>query len=461
MHISGRGSFRGVPFLVEDNQGVNGGKRLVKHEYPLRDDGLTEELGKRMRAYYVRCLVIGDNHVEQAKALIEALEKSGKGTLKHPYFGEVEVILEDYKATHSTAHQRVTRFDITFAPALDSNAPEIATDTAFSVLDGYANTLNSLADEFADGFETLSTIISSVVDNPVLSLMEATINVIDRIFQGVRAVIGSGDAVKSKILSIKNRINTLSLEPKMLALELQGLARLSLTGVQHNSHDFLPQKPPALQYTAINEAVKRSVLALSSTPEVTQSALSAIAVVQKQHALVGDIFTKYLSATTAHDHVQLLIAKSAYLIARLLNATLITEYGNTISVAVTQSLNQMGKQESAYLTVSGIESQADIRRYITDIDAQLERIALDAADAEQWQSYTALEQYRLTLLTDLRTRGEKLRNAKAIRLNDTFSALVIEHQYTGNATTWQRLALRNGIKHPLFCIGGTDIEVLQ
>lgn len=36
---SGKGSFRGVPFLIEDEQGMDGGRRLVRYEYPLRDDG--------------------------------------------------------------------------------------------------------------------------------------------------------------------------------------------------------------------------------------------------------------------------------------------------------------------------------------------------------------------------------------------------------------------------------------
>lgn len=66
-----------MAFLIEDEQGINGGRRLVKHEYPLREEGLTEDLGRRLRAYYVRCLVVGDDHIEQAERLIKALEKIG------------------------------------------------------------------------------------------------------------------------------------------------------------------------------------------------------------------------------------------------------------------------------------------------------------------------------------------------------------------------------------------------
>lgn len=93
--ITGKGSFRGVPFLIEEEQGLDGGRRIVSHEYPLRDEGLTEDMGKRLRRYQVSCLVIGDDHIEQAEKLIDALEASGAGTLKHPYFGTLEVRVDD------------------------------------------------------------------------------------------------------------------------------------------------------------------------------------------------------------------------------------------------------------------------------------------------------------------------------------------------------------------------------
>ncbi|WP_227718394.1 hypothetical protein [Pasteurella multocida] len=86
---------------------------------------------------------------------------------------------------------------------------------------------------------------------------------------------------------------------------------------------------------------------------------------------------------------------------------------------------------------------------------------MDNADAEQWKSYQVLETYRLILLKDLRVRGERLANAADITLKDTFPAVLLEYQHTGNAVTWKRLALRNGIAHPLFCLGGSTIEVLQ
>ncbi|HEA3290672.1 TPA: DNA circularization protein, partial [Pasteurella multocida] len=65
------------------------------------------------------------------------------------------------------------------------------------------------------------------------------------------------------------------------------------------------------------------------------------------------------------------------------------------------------------------------------------------------------------VISDLRTRGEQLANIKSVRLTDTFPAVVVQYQYSGKSQKWQQLAQRNAITHPLFCIGGNEIEVLQ
>lgn len=65
------------------------------------------------------------------------------------------------------------------------------------------------------------------------------------------------------------------------------------------------------------------------------------------------------------------------------------------------------------------------------------------------------------MITDLRTRGNLLANAKQVVLKDTFPAIVVQYQHSGDSQTWQELSERNDVVHPLFCTGGNEIEVLQ
>ncbi|WP_424411735.1 DNA circularization N-terminal domain-containing protein [Pasteurella sp. PK-2025] len=220
--ITGKGSFAGVPFLIEENQSIDGGRRLVKHEYPLRDEGLNEDLGKKARTYNVACLVIGDDHIKQAEKLIEALEK-GRGELKHPYFKNINVCVESYKAHYSTGHQRVTRFDITFADDIQENAPKLAKNTQFSALTEYANAINALSDEFAEQIAEINEFVDLLVDNPFTQLVDSMIGFIENTFESINSVVvGVGD-IKTKAESMKNRMMNLIRVPSLLTKELQGL----------------------------------------------------------------------------------------------------------------------------------------------------------------------------------------------------------------------------------------------
>ncbi|WP_265331418.1 DNA circularization N-terminal domain-containing protein [Pasteurella multocida] len=58
----------------------------------LRNDGLTE-IWANATSLSVSCLVIGDDHIDQAEALVDALEADGAGTLKHPILVHLKCVL--------------------------------------------------------------------------------------------------------------------------------------------------------------------------------------------------------------------------------------------------------------------------------------------------------------------------------------------------------------------------------
>jgi prophage DNA circulation protein len=78
-------SFRGVPFLVETVE-VSTGRRIVVHEFPLRNDPFVEDLGRRARRFRVDGYVIGDDYLAKKNALLTALEAEGPGELVIPYY---------------------------------------------------------------------------------------------------------------------------------------------------------------------------------------------------------------------------------------------------------------------------------------------------------------------------------------------------------------------------------------
>ena len=472
---SGKGSFRGVPFLIEDEQGMDGGRRLVRYEYPLRDDGMTEDLGLRLRNYHISCLVIGDDHVKQAETLIEALEKPGTGTLKHPYFGTKEVRVDDYKAVYSTGHLRVTRFDISFIPAVNEIAPLAKKDSLFGVLNQYAEALNALADEFAEMIEGVLDFIDELTA-PIFNLVDSFIGLIETVFDGIGAVLAVGNEFKNRVMGFKNRLSTLIRMPQLFAKELQALVQLGAQGVvlgtsshtsgyygglqvttatpvSHSLKSAMATQRVFVQMKALSEAMNQAKTKLQRRQlEMPKSVLESLRDGKTNQQSIHQTLSRNVMAQYGMTNVlNALQAKAQFVFLRLMQTTLAVEYGKAIAQAITTRTTG---------DPSMIESRADVQRYLCDIDEQLEQAIFDCADHEQWQSYDALEQFRLALLLDLRTRGELLAASKMVDLTDTQPALVITFNETGKAKGWERVVRRNQILHPLFCLGGSQVEVL-
>ena len=66
---TGKGTFRNVPFLVIEEQKQAGGRRLVKREYPLRDTGGVNDLGKKLRSRTFSACILNSN-AETARMLL-------------------------------------------------------------------------------------------------------------------------------------------------------------------------------------------------------------------------------------------------------------------------------------------------------------------------------------------------------------------------------------------------------
>lgn len=81
-------SFRGVPFEVERDD-EEGGRRIVQHEFPMRDMPFNEDLGEAKREYDVTAYVAADDVEDRAAALIAACAARGPATLVLPMHGSL------------------------------------------------------------------------------------------------------------------------------------------------------------------------------------------------------------------------------------------------------------------------------------------------------------------------------------------------------------------------------------
>lgn len=124
-------AFRGVAFQVVDAD-AEGGRRLVDREFPQRDEGSNEDLGRRKRRYRVRAFVIGDDYGKARNALQDALEARGPGLLMHPFLGQLRVEVESYRLSEQIRKLAMAEFEIQFleAGARERAYPVANPDTA-------------------------------------------------------------------------------------------------------------------------------------------------------------------------------------------------------------------------------------------------------------------------------------------------------------------------------------------
>ncbi|MCG6204201.1 DNA circularization N-terminal domain-containing protein [Rhodopseudomonas sp. HC1] len=83
-------SYKGVPFWVEDD-GDDGARRIVIHEFPMRDDPFLEDLGERSRQFEVTAYVASDSADADAAAVIATCATRGAGILVLPTHGPILV----------------------------------------------------------------------------------------------------------------------------------------------------------------------------------------------------------------------------------------------------------------------------------------------------------------------------------------------------------------------------------
>jgi prophage DNA circulation protein len=76
-------SFKGVNFFVDTDR-LEGGRRLITHEYPGSEDWDNEDLGRLSQGFLVEAFVAGDDADDQAKSLWEACNTLGPGQLQLP-----------------------------------------------------------------------------------------------------------------------------------------------------------------------------------------------------------------------------------------------------------------------------------------------------------------------------------------------------------------------------------------
>ncbi|MGL5800869.1 MAG: DNA circularization protein, partial [Plesiomonas sp.] len=145
-------SFRGVPFLVDDEE-TGFGRRTQNHEFPNRDKNYAEDLGRESRTPQLTAYLIGPDYMDQRDRLIEALEKAGPGELVNPFYGLMTVSVDGLqRIRHSKQDGGMCTISFSFIESGELSFPTAGVATGRALIN-MTGALDSAAGEaFMQGF---------------------------------------------------------------------------------------------------------------------------------------------------------------------------------------------------------------------------------------------------------------------------------------------------------------------
>ncbi|EAO0853396.1 multidrug DMT transporter permease [Salmonella enterica] len=459
MSLTGKGSFRNVPFLIYKEQRERGGRNIVKREYPLRESGGADDLGPKLPAFTFTVIVEGDDAQAQRKALRDALYAPGAGELIHPDYGTLNVLIDNFESRYNVSEQRVVEFTINATPQANDTAPDAQKDSATALTTKAGNGLNSIFNTLADGWAVVSDNLHDLqaMADTVSGKIDALENTVSSV--GIMQDISNFAASFS---AMKGNITALITSPLRMAQQFAGvfsglIALPSLPSLsllcdkkRNQSGGTYTGASPAGSLSTPDEAVR------SQGGTQLYQALSAF-----HDTLVTQDRQRDLNGLTpaAQANIRLIqsVMQSAVVLAQVQTAASLL----TIAVAQAATPAGTGATTDTPITVSLLQSAADVQAVSHMLGQSLDAQVLEFSGQGYTRTALALREARLALVEDLTTRGVQLPGVSSVAVRTTEPALVTLYRATGNSVQWQRFVRRNGVVHPLFIPGGSVVEVID
>ncbi|EFQ9430196.1 multidrug DMT transporter permease [Salmonella enterica] len=459
MSLTGKGSFRNVPFLIYKEQRERGGRNIVKREYPLRESGGADDLGPKLPAFTFTVIVEGDDAQAQRKALRDALYAPGAGELIHPDYGTLNVLIDNFESRYNVSEQRVVEFTINATPQANDTAPDAQKDTATALTTKAGNGLNSIFNTLADGWAVVSDNLHDLqaMADTVSGKIDALENTVSSV--GIMQDISNFAASFS---AMKGNITALITSPLRMAQQFAGvfsglIALPSLPSLsllcdkkRNQSGGTYTGASPVGSLSTPDEAVR-----IQGGTQLYQ-ALSAF-----HDTLVTQDRQRDLNSLTpaAQANIRLIqsVMQSAVVLAQVQTAASLL----TIAVAQAATPAGTGATTDTPITVSLLQSAADVQAVSHMLGQSLDAQVLAFSGQGYTRTALALREARLALVEDLTTRGVQLPGVSSVAVRTTEPTLVTLYRATGNSVQWQRFVRRNGVVHPLFIPGGSVVEVID
>jgi prophage DNA circulation protein len=313
-------SFRGVPFDVASESGKFG-RRGQTHEYPQRDKPWREDLGRATRTFTVSAFLVGDDYMQRRDALLGAIETEGSGTLVHPWYGQLEVNVNDeVTVSHSNAHGGMCEIQLTFIEAGELAFPAAASSLGAQSLIAADELGEAVALDFDETF-SLDGLPSFVQDGffEDLDLFDGLLEAASSGWQWLNALVPVwlGDAITfgRGVVSMFDRTVLPSTAANSVRLNRNAVISLTALSRQYGGYVVTPTSlAPATRQREANRAALASLFQHATLIQAAGMAAAMPLPVYDDALLVRD------SLTAALDEASFVVADDVYVPLQVLRA---------------------------------------------------------------------------------------------------------------------------------------------
>lgn len=406
-----RASFRGAQFFVESDQ-LETGRRLVVHEFPLRDAPYIEDLGRKAGRIQVTAYLVGDSADSEAQSLRSACERRGAGTLSLP-LERFRAHCEECRRDFNKDRLGYVAFSLSFARESSLGAGGFpASFLAERVLRAGLDLRQAVSALFLARFATLG--LPGFVRDGAADVVRDVATTLDVVARGLRLEESAAPHVFRKI--------------QALYADAAELVDVGSRGDRYAERSYVQEAE-----------AKLSAAVVTSIADIVAGIREA--------ADPDDIVTAYVPLI----EYQAGTAESAITDSRR------RELANAEALSLALRAEALGQYAGAIVSRrytdrrQAIQARADVAERF---DAELARLA-------GWEShalYVALDDLRGMTADHLSSSIATLAPIVAVGSETSMPSLWWAHRLYGDANRAGELAQRNRIKHPSFM--PTEFEAL-
>lgn len=446
-------SFRCVPFQV-NGASSEFGRRNQTHEYPFRNVPYTEDMGRSARRNKIDAFLIGDDHKEQAEKLVEAIEEEGAGTLIHPLLGELNVnIVGTATVSNSIENGRMSVISFSFVEAGELIFPDSSVATDDVVNENADNVDQELLDAFED-FDLIDApdfIQENILDNTV-SILDGIADTFNTITPYVRDAVKIMNGDLSPILgaggsSIVNSMKNVWRSATRFTNSVKGLISRAkvFTGTS-----FVKNLSPVGIWTTDSRSTKQT----KKNQNIINTAIRVTALTEASRTIAS------LPKQTKNDALKKASSFPPICLSPVASSTVNSADGSFNShelIENSQSQQQIINRTSNANTTTTVNSGNTVKNNTISFDDLLEikdaintSFDIELSRTQNDKLYVALVKLKAAVNQDINERLVKIEKTIVYIPTDVLPDLVLSHYLYNNSKRCDDISTRNNILHPGF-----------